>query len=80
MNKPTIFITVGLPGSGKSTWMENHKEELDMIIHSSDAIREEFGNINDQSKNDLVFQTLHNRVKEDLLNGKNVCYDATNLS
>lgn len=80
MNKPDFLMLVGLPGSSKSTWAENHKEELNMIIHSSDAIREEFGDVNDQSKNDLVFKTLHSRIKEDLLNGKNVCYDATNLS
>jgi predicted kinase len=80
MNKPDFIMLVGLPGSSKSTWAENHKEELNMIIHSSDAIREEFGDVNDQSKNDLVFKTLHSRIKEDLLNGKNVCYDATNLN
>lgn len=82
MNKPILYFTVGLPGSGKSTWLEleNNNEELNMIIHSSDAIREEFGDVNDQSKNDLVFTTLHSRIKEDLKNGKNVCYDATNLS
>ena len=77
MNK--FYMTVGLPGSSKSTWAEINKEKLNFTIHSSDAIREELGDVNDQSKNDLVFNTLHKRIKEDLLNGKNVCYDATNL-
>lgn len=81
MNKPTLFFAVGLPASGKSTWTENNKEKLNMVIHSSDEIRAELlGDINEQSKNDLVFKTLHSRVKEDLLNGNNVCYDATSLS
>lgn len=80
INKPTFTMLCGLPGSSKSTWAEANKEELNFTIHSSDAIREEFGDVNDQSKNDLVFNTLHRRIKEDLLNGKNVCYDATNLS
>lgn len=76
----TFYMTVGLVASGKSTWAENNKDKLNVVIHSSDAIREEFGDINDQSKNNLVFETLHRRVKEDLIAGKNVIYDATNLS
>lgn len=78
MNK--IYFMCGIPGSGKSTWIKNNKEKLDFAIHSSDSIREEFGDVNDQNNNELVFKTLHSRVKEDLLNGKNVAYDATNLS
>ena len=77
---PILFTSVGIPGSSKSTWLENHKEEYNYTIHSSDAIRAEFGDINDQSKNSQVFETLHNRIKTDLLKGKNVAYDATNLS
>ena len=80
MNKATFTMLVGIPASGKSTWIKNNKDKLNMVVHSSDAIREEFGNINDQSKNELVFNTLHKRIKEDLMHGKNVCYDATNLS
>ena len=76
---PRLFYTVGLPGSSKSTWLESNKEKLHINIHSSDSIREEMGDINDQTRNELVFSTLHKRVKEDLLNGKNVAYDATNL-
>ena len=77
MNK--FYLMVGLPGSGKSTYAEKLKEE-GVIIHSSDAIREWFGDVNDQSKNTDVFTILHRRIKDDLRDGKNVCYDATNLS
>ena len=81
MNKtPVIYFTCGIPGSGKSTWCENNKDKLNAVVHSSDSIREELlENINDQSQNELVFTTLHKRVKEDLLNGKNIMLDATNL-
>ena len=78
MNK--LFFTVGLPGSGKSTWVENNKEKLNAVVHSSDTIREQLGDINDQSKNNLVFEILHKRVKEDLLNSKNVIYDSTGIN
>lgn len=79
MSKPKLFFMCGIPGAGKSTWLENHEDELDFVIHSSDAIREEFGDVNDQSKNNDVFSILHRRVKEDLLNRKNVAYDSTGL-
>jgi len=80
MSKPILYYTIGIPGSGKSTWCENNKERLNAIVHSSDDIRKkEFGDENDQSKNNDVFEILHKRVKEDLLSGKNVIYDATNL-
>lgn len=75
-----FVMLCGLPGSGKSHWAEKHKDELNAVIHSSDAIRLEMGNINDQSKNDKVFQILHKRVKDDLKAGKNVIMDCTGLS
>jgi len=74
-----MFMLIGLPGSGKSTYAEKLKEE-GVVIHSSDNIREELGDINDQSKNTEVFEILHQRIKNDLSNGKSVCYDATNLN
>lgn len=77
-NKPIIEILVGLPGSGKSTYS---KAQRNFAIHSSDALREElFGDENCQDNNSDLFTILHSRIKEDLLNGKNVIYDATNIS
>ena len=80
MNKPICAFLCGLPGSGKSTWANANKDKLNAVIHSSDAIRDQLGDINDQSKNELVFKILHNRVKEDLLCGQNVIVDATGLN
>lgn len=68
-------MLVGIPGCGKSTYCENNK---DFITHSSDAIREEFGLAADEGAK--TFEILHNRVISDLRNGKNVIFDATNLS
>lgn len=80
INKPIFYMNVGMPGSGKSHWAETHKEELNAVVHSSDAIRAELGNVNDQSKNELVFKILHQRIKDDLRAGKNVIMDCTSLS
>ena len=76
----TFIMMCGLPGSGKSYKANKLAEEYDANIHSSDSIREELsGDVNNQDINDLVFKTLHNRIKEDLWNGKNCIYDATNI-
>ena len=77
----TFIMMIGLVASGKSYETEILSKEYNANIHSSDAIREELsGDINNQDINDLVFKTLHNRVKEDLKNGKNCIYDATNIN
>lgn len=83
---PDFLMMCGLPYSGKSTYAEDLAETAmslgrKVVIHSSDAIRAElYGDEGDQTHNDKVFQTLHRRIKADLQSGKNVVYDATNLS
>ena len=78
-NLPNFIMVVGLPGSGKSTYIEKYFSSYN--VHSSDAIREELsGDVNNQDINKKVFDTLHKRVKTDLAAGKSVVYDATNIS
>ena len=73
-------MLVGLPGSGKSYYAKNDMQ-FAAKLHSSDSIREElFGDVNDQSNQELIFQTLHQRVMDDLKYGHHVVYDATNLN
>lgn len=77
--KPMFIMLVGLPGSGKSTYIEKYYSEY--CVHSSDAIREElFGDASIQENSQQVFETLHKRVKADLIAGKSAVYDATNIS
>ncbi len=76
-----FIMLVGLPASGKSMIAENLSINQNAIIHSSDKLREElFNNVNEVTKNNELFIELHRRVKQDLLNGKNIIYDATNIS
>ena len=77
MNK--LYIMVGLPGSGKSTIAKECELENKIII-SSDDIRAEISNVNDQTKNKEVFEILNLRVKMNLAKGKNVIFDATNIN
>jgi len=78
-----FFMTVGLPGCGKSTWAQNNKGHYNMFdeVFSSDEYREKLlGDVNDQTKNELVFKTLHTDIIHALKEGKSVCLDATNLT
>jgi predicted kinase len=73
-----LYMTVGPPGSGKSSWIEKNYSMLPVI--SSDQLRVEItGDITNQSENENVFKIAHSRIREILHGGKKVVYDATNL-
>ena len=81
LNKPFLIVTVGLPGSGKSTYYNTPIIKNYYTLVSSDAIRQEvFGDINDQTHNNEVFEIMLKRTADALNEGKSVYYDATNLS
>ena len=82
--KGMLVVTVGLPSSGKTSWVddfigENQGKAIDVI--SSDKIREEvFNDIEDQNHNSEVFDLMKRRTKESLSQGHVVIYEATNIS
>ena len=84
--EPIIVMMCGLPGSGKSTLAESitiseNNKEYKPVIHSSDSLRKEiYGNESTQGDANKVFGELHKRIKNDLIAGKDVVYDATNIS
>ena len=82
--KGMLVVTVGLPSSGKTSWVddfigENQGQAIDVI--SSDRIREEiFNDIEDQNHNGEVFDLMKRRTKESLSQGHIAIYEATNIS
>jgi predicted kinase len=73
-----IVLLVGLPGSGKSTYLER----IGVVGLSSDAIRRWLADDEtDQTIHDRVFQTLRYLLRHRLALGRPVTYiDATNLT
>jgi predicted kinase len=73
----SLTVLIGAPGSGKSTHAAR-RAELGETVISSDAIRAEHGDVNDQTRNDEVFAEIHARVSAGLMAGRRIVVDATN--
>lgn len=80
-DRPSIVITIGAPGSGKSTWVQNYKKlNPQTKTFSSDQLRSVFGkDENDQSVSKIVFEHIRNEVEKCLRENVSVCIDATNM-
>ena len=75
MNK--IILAIGVPGSGKTTFVKEFAQKNDYIYICPDDIREELtGSAADQSKNREVWDEARKRLSEFLKNGKTVVFDA----
>ena len=76
-----LYISSGLPGAGKSTFLKKHKANNEVII-SRDEIR--FSVLKDGedyfSHEEEVFHTFVQRIVENITAGTNVYADATHLT
>lgn len=78
---PILTMLVGISGAGKTTYGKQLAEKSGALLLSSDDLRQElWGDYTDQQHPEVVFAELNRRTKTALRAGKNVVYDATNLS
>lgn len=82
MTKPgTLYVSCGVPGSGKSTFLKEMKGDNEVII-SRDEIRFSLLKPGDEyfSKEKTVYSTFVNNISTAIKNGYNVYADATHLN
>lgn len=82
MDRPSLILLVGVPGSGKTDYAKKYIRKHPNTIHlSSDLIRKElWGDEATQGDNNEVFSLMQSRAVEALNNGQSVVYDATNVT
>lgn len=78
-----VYVMVGLPASGKSTWVFQNMYSEDSCVISSDEIKEEvFGSKNKYSQSDdlTVLSIIRDKYKMAIRKGIDKIYiDATNI-
>ncbi|HLF29036.1 MAG TPA: ATP-binding protein [Anaerolineae bacterium] len=74
----TLYVLIGVPGSGKSSWAQRNAERLAAIIVGSDQVRNDFRQSGrNPLDGDAVFAEVERRTREQLAAGQNVILDAT---
>lgn len=81
----TLYMMIGVMGSGKSTWVKEHQKQTGGVILSSDDLRiQEFGALeagNTPQANKWVFSEIEKKLGDFYESDKTAAYfDATNLS
>lgn len=76
-----LIMMVGVPGSGKSYIAKLISETKNNIkIFSSDEYRKKLlGDENDQTNNNLVFETIYKDIAKSLADEESCIFDATNI-
>jgi len=81
MMKTFVFMLVGIPGAGKSTYSNEITSFLSVKNFSSDSIRKElYGSEEIQGESSVVFGTLYSRMIASLKEGTHCIFDATNCT
>ena len=76
-----LYIMMGVPGSGKTTWCKNNINFDESVYISRDTIRFSILKPNEPyfSKEKEVYKTFTNQIAQALKRGKNVYADQTSL-
>jgi len=77
--KPVVVMGIGLPGSGKSQWLERFARDSHAVYLNTEVIREELnGDAGSQNRMNEVWRILYGATTTALTAGQGVVIDATN--
>lgn len=87
---PTCYMFIGLPGTGKSTYLgQFYEEEQNPVIISSDYFIERFARLCGMTYNEafpivmargIANKFIRKRIKKAISEGRDVLWDQTNLT
>lgn len=87
MTTPKLYMLIGVPGSGKSTWVANQEWAKDCVYVSTDKIVEEEAERQGKTYNDIFHDYMKTAVDimtEQVIDareaGKDIIWDQTNVS
>ena len=74
----TLYVLIGAPGSGKSTWALQNASRLGAVVVGSDRVRNELRASGENPLDgDAVFAEVERRARDRLTAGQSVVLDAT---
>jgi predicted kinase len=74
----TLYVLIGLPGSGKSHWAQANADRIDAVIVGSDEVRAEFQACGQNPYDgNAVFAAVERRARAQLQADRSVILDAT---
>lgn len=77
----SVFMMVGVPGSGKSTIANKLSEITGAKVLSSDEYRQRLlGDMNNQNNNGMIFDALFTDAKNYLISNTNIILDMCNVT
>lgn len=87
MNNPTLLMLIGLPCSGKSTWVKNQKILKDYTIIDTDSYIDTRANDLNLTYNDVfdseikhANHAMNNKIMSAITSDNNIIWDQTNLA
>lgn len=89
ITKPVIYVLIGLPGSGKSTWMKSlmNSSDKEFVLVSSDAEIDKIANEMNKTYSEIFDEyigkatgLMKNTAKNAINLNKNIVWDQTNMS
>lgn len=87
LKRPTIYVLVGLPGSGKSTWIRNKEDAENFVIVSSDdeidayakSVGKTYSEVFD-SQIKSATKMMNAKFDDAIAQHKNIIWDQTNMT